>query len=215
MHGDRIRNFSDGQPETTHHVTQLVSCFWCERIHVGKHPLSVCPACVASRPTQDGSARAANGAQRAPSASYSTLRLLKMAGSHPLNGRAIDEALTRTSPGNYALGYMDDDSFSVFYVGRSDSDVRGRLHEWVGMPSQHERYASCAKAPWAVHRRGGFPVDVPMSGRVGNADTRYTHFAYSYSHSAAEAFGKERRNFEDFGGRGVLDNRAEPVSMAG
>ena len=194
MHEDRSRDFFDGQPETTHDVTQLVSCFWCERIHAGKHHLSVCPACVTS---------------------HSTLSLLKMRGSHPLTGRAIDEALTRTSPGNYALGYMDGDSFSVFYVGRSDSDVRGRLHEWVGMPSQHERYASCAKAPWAVHRRGGFPVDVPTPGRVGNADTSYTHFAYSYSHSAAEAFSKERCNFEDFGGRGVLDNQAEPVSVAG
>jgi hypothetical protein len=100
-------------------------------------------------------------------------------------------------------------------VGRSDSDVRGRLHEWMGMASQHERYASCAKAPWAVHRRRGFPVDVPMPGHVGDVDTSYTHFAYSYSDSAAEAFGKERRNFEDFGGRGVLDNQAEPVSAAG
>ena len=194
MHNDRIRDFPDGQPETADDATQLVSCFWCDRIHAGKHPLSVCPACVAN---------------------YSTLRSLKMRGSYPLNDRAIDEALTRTSPGNYALGYMDGDSFSVFYLGRSDCDVRGRLHEWVGMPSQHERYASCAKAPWAGHRGGGSPVDVPMPGRVGNADTGYTHFAYSYSLSAAEAFSKERCNFEDFGGRGVLDNQNEPVSVAG
>ncbi len=46
--------------------------------------------------------------------------------------KAIDEVLTRTSPGNNALGYMDDDTFNVFYVGRSDSDVSERLHEWVG-----------------------------------------------------------------------------------
>lgn len=194
MRDNRIRDLSDKQPETTPHATQLVSCFWCERVHAGKHPVSVCPACVAN---------------------YSTLCSLKMRGAYPLNSRAIDEALTRTSPGNYALGYMDGDSFSVFYVGRSDSDVRGRLHEWVGMPSQYERYTSCAKAPWALHRRGGFSVDVPTSGRVGNADTSYTHFAYSYSLSAAEAFGKECRNFEDFGGRRVLDNQAEPVSLAG
>jgi hypothetical protein len=158
MHDNLIRDFSDEQPETPAD-TQFVSCIWCERIHAGKHPLSVCPECVAR---------------------YSTLRLLKMRGSYPLNGRAIDEALTRTSAGNYALGYMDGDSFSVFYVGRSDSDVRGRLHEWVG-----------------------------------NAGTSYTHFAYSYSHSAAAAFAKESCNFEDFGGSGALDNQVEPVSMAG
>jgi hypothetical protein len=126
MHGNPIRDFSDGQPETTHDATQLVSCFWCERLHAGNHPLSVCPACLAN---------------------YATLRALEMRGSYPLNGRAIDEALTRTSPGNYTLGY--------------------------------------------------------------------THFAYSYSHSATEAFGMERCNFEDFGGRGVLDNQAEPASVAG
>jgi len=193
VHDERIRGFFDGQPDTRHDVPQPVSCFWCARVHVGRRALSLCRVCTAS---------------------YATLRALKMRGSYPLNGRAIDEALTRTSPGNYALGYMDGDSFSVFYVGRSDSDVRGRLHEWVGMPSQPTRYASCAKAPWAVQRRGGFPVDVPMSGRVGNADTRYTHFAYSYSHSAAEAFGRELCNFEDFGGSGVLDNQAEPVPVA-
>ncbi len=144
----------------------------------------------------------------------SALRSLKMRGAYPLNGPAIDEALTRTSPGNYALGYMDGDSFSVYYVGRSDSNVRGRLHEWVGMPSQDERYASCAKAPWAVHHRNGFPVDGPMSGRVETANSSYTHFAYSYSRSATEAFGKECCNFEDFGGRGALDNQSEPVSAA-
>jgi hypothetical protein len=111
--------------EDAHRIRDF-SCFWCERIHAGKHPLSVCPECVAR---------------------YSTLHLLKMRGSYLLNGRAIDEALT--------------------------------------------------------------------PGRVGNADTRYTHFAYSYSHSAAAAFAKESCNFEDFGGSGALDNQVEPVSMAG
>jgi hypothetical protein len=32
------------------------------------------------------------------------MRLLEMRGSYPLNKDAIDEQLTRTSPGNYALG---------------------------------------------------------------------------------------------------------------
>jgi len=50
--------------------------------------------------------------------------------SYPLDRDVIDELITRTSPGNYALGYMDRDGFNVFYVGRSDSDVRRRLHEW-------------------------------------------------------------------------------------
>jgi hypothetical protein len=57
-------------------------------------------------------------------------------GPYPLSDEAIDEALKRTSAGNYALGYMDGDAFNVFYVGRSDTDLRQRLHEWVGMPSR-------------------------------------------------------------------------------
>ena len=48
-----------------------------------------------------------------------------MSGPYPLSGDAIDEVLSRKSPGNYALGYMDDATFVVFYVGRSDADRSG------------------------------------------------------------------------------------------
>jgi hypothetical protein len=64
MHDDRIRRFSDGEPGKTDDLTQFVTRFWCERIHAGKHPLSVCPDCVDS---------------------YSTLRSLKTSASYPLN----------------------------------------------------------------------------------------------------------------------------------
>jgi len=137
---------------------------------------------------------------------------LGMSGCYPLSDTAIDEALARTSPGNYALGYLDGDAFRVFYVGRSDSDVKRRLHEWVGMPSRYVQYASPAKAPWSIHHRGKLPVDQPAFGRVENAETRYTHFAYSYAGSAHEAYAKEWRNYDAFGGRHGLDNEAEPFS---
>jgi hypothetical protein len=143
------------------------------------------------------------------------MRSLEMNGSYPLTDEAIDEALTRTSPGNYALGYMDGDSFNVFYVGRSDSDVRQRLHEWVGMPSQYEAYASPAKASWGAHRRGQLPVDAPALAHVGNAESSYTHFAYSYAHSSEEAYAKECRNYDAFGGSHGLDNETQPVSATG
>ena len=175
-------------------ASPLQSCFWCERLHPGAHPLSVCPLCTAG---------------------FSTMRWLEMSGSYPLSDEAIDEALTRTSPGNYALGYLDGETFSVFYVGRSDSDLRRRLHEWVGMPSGHETHASAAKAAWAVHRRGPLPVDVPMLGRVGRAETSYTRFAYSYARSAEDAYAKEWRNYDTFGGSRELDNEAQPVSTHG
>ena len=168
-------------------------CFWCERLHPGKAPLSVCSACAARR---------------------SILGALEMSGSHPLSDVAIDEELTRRSPGNYALGYMDAGAFRVFYVGRSDSDVKQRLHDWVGMPSQYEDYASPAKAAWGVRRRGRLPVELPALGRVENGESSYTHFAYSYAGSADEAYAKELRTYDAFGGTRGLDNRAEPIRAA-
>ena len=188
------RDLADGRSEIVQEALPLVSCFWCGRLHPGEHQLSVCPACTEK---------------------YSTLRSLEMSGSYPLSDEAIDEALKRTSAGNYALGYMDGGTFNVFYVGRSDSDVNQRLHEWVGMPSRYEKYASPAKASWGVHRRGGFPLDAPALGRVGNAETSYTRFAYSYARSAEEAYAKEWRNYDAFGGSHGLDNETQPVSAAG
>ncbi len=136
---------------------------------------------------------------------------LEMSGSYPLTDAAIDEMLTRTSPGNYALGYLDGDTFMVFYVGRSDSDLRHRLHDWVGAPSGYDRYAPSTQAAWAVHRRGLTPLDVPARGRVGvEVDSRYTRFAYSYAPSAEAAFEKEWRNYDDFGGSDALDNAVPP-----
>jgi hypothetical protein len=142
---------------------------------------------------------------------YSIMQSLEMSGSYPLSDEAIDGVLKRTSPGNYALGYMDDDEFEVFYLGRSDADVRQRLHEWVGMPSRYKNYASPAMASWGVQRHGQLPVDTPVLAPVGNSDSSYTRFAYSYAPSAEAAFEKECRNYEDFGGSGALDNEAHPV----
>jgi hypothetical protein len=50
---------------------------------------------------------------------------------------------------------------------------------------------------------------------VGSADTRYTRFAFSYARTAEEAYAKEWRNYDSFGGGCSLDNRAQPVSAAG
>jgi hypothetical protein len=193
MEHSESRDFTDGGSEIGQEAPPRVSCFWCERLHPGEHPLAVCPACAAR---------------------HSTMRSLEMSGAYALSDEAIDEALTRTSPGNYALGYMDGDTFNVFYVGRSDTDLRQRLHEWVGMPSRTENHGSFAKASWGVHRRGQLPVDAPALGRVGNAESSYTRFAYSYARSAEDAYAKEWRNYDAFGGCHGLDNETEPVSAA-
>jgi hypothetical protein len=140
------------------------------------------------------------------------MRSLEMTGSFPLSDEAIDETLMRTSPGNYALGYMEGDAFVVFYVGRSDCDLRQRLRDWVGMPSRYESYASPAKAPWELCRRGPLPLGTPASAQVTNAESSYTHFAYSYAISADDAYAKEWRNYDAFGGTHALDNESEPIA---
>jgi hypothetical protein len=110
------RDFNDGSSEIVQKALLLVSCIWCAKLHRAELPLEFNPVCSTC------------------TARCSIMRLLEMNGSYPLSNEAIDAALTRTSPGNYALGYMDDAMFVVYYVGRSDSDVRQRLQDWVGAP---------------------------------------------------------------------------------
>jgi len=194
MDQHETRLFTDQRPGIPRETSGQASCFWCEALHPAPHPLSVCSDCAAD-------ARAA----RFPMGS------LMMDGSYPLTAEAIDATLTRTSPGNYALGYMDDGTFMVFYVGRSDSDVKLRLHEWVGAPSRHQRFDPSSRAGWGVHRRGLLPLDLAVPGRGGvETDSGYTRFAYSYAPSAEAAFAKQWRNYDDFGGSDGLDNPAPP-----
>ena len=61
---------------------------------------------------------------------------LDMNGPYELTNEKIDQTITRTTPGNYALGYVRELTFYVLYVGRSDDDVNARLKQWVG----HSRY---------------------------------------------------------------------------
>lgn len=56
---------------------------------------------------------------------------LDMNGPYQLNEKEIKKVLASTRIGNYALGHMNGDKFIVNYVGRSDSDVQGRLVSWV------------------------------------------------------------------------------------
>jgi hypothetical protein len=187
------RHRTDRAPEIAREAPAQASCFWCEAPHPARHALSVCPACAAT-------ARAVGF----------PMGSLAMNGSYPLTAEAIDETLSGSSPGNYALGYMDGDTFAVFYVGRSDSDVKHRLHEWVGAPSRCDPHPPATRAAWGIHRRG-LTLHAAAFGRAGAAeDTGYTRFAYSYAPSAQAAFEKEWRNYDDFGGSDGLDNAAPP-----
>ena len=52
----------------------------------------------------------------------------------------------------------------------------------------------------------------PTLDRVEDVESSYTHFAYSYARSAEEAFAKEWRNYDAFGGGRELDNETPPIS---
>jgi hypothetical protein len=190
-------DFVGGQSEIVHEASLQVSCIRCGRLHQGESPLEfhpVCPSCTETYP----------------------MGSLEMSGSYPLSDKAIDDAVTRVSAGNYALGYMDGTTFMVFYVGRSDSDVKQRLHDWVDAPSRSRKYAPSAKAAYGYRHRGPLPLGIPALDRVGiGVDSSYTCFAFSYARSAEAAFEKECRNYHDFGGSDGLDNEAHPVSTPG
>lgn len=58
-------------------------------------------------------------------------------GPYSLDTKTIDAVVTKkTSAGAYALGYTKKkdgkETFYPIYVGRSDSDINGRLKSWVG-----------------------------------------------------------------------------------
>lgn len=79
---------------------------------------------------------------------------LNMNGPHELTPQKIDGAVTQTSPGNYALGYVSDSTFYVLYVGRSDDDVNSRLKSWVGENNKYKLFKfSYATSPKAAFEK--------------------------------------------------------------
>ncbi len=74
--------------------------------------------------------------------------ILDMIGPFPLSEKKIDEVVTEKSPGNYALGFVNDEkTFNVQYVGRSDTDVNKRLKDWVKKYNRFKfSYVSSSKA---------------------------------------------------------------------
>jgi hypothetical protein len=175
----------------------LVSCARCGRLHKPECPLEsnpVCPACTGRY----------------------ALASAQMSEAHRLDTEEIDAEITRRSPGNYALGYLDAATFLAFYVGRSDSDVNQRLHRWVGAESQGTRFAPAGRAAWGSRRRRLVPLPAPLLRPVGIVvEGRYTHFEFSYAPSARAAFEKECRNYHDFGGSYGLDNERHPAAPEG
>jgi hypothetical protein len=68
-------------------------------------------------------------------------------GPYKLDESTIDRVVTRKSPGAYALGASDSNTFYIRYVGRSDVDIAARLKQHVGKyPHFKFDYYSTAKA---------------------------------------------------------------------
>lgn len=78
---------------------------------------------------------------------------LDMQGFYVLTTEKITEVVTKISPGNYALGYINDEGkFVVQYVGRSDSDVAARLKQHVGEKYKRFKF-SYATSPKAAFEK--------------------------------------------------------------
>jgi len=79
---------------------------------------------------------------------------LNMTGPYKLDAETIDNQVTKTSPGNYALGKKNDEgTFLVNYVGRSDSDVNRRLKDWIGETSLSLQVQLCHLFKGSVRER--------------------------------------------------------------
>lgn len=85
-------------------------------------------------------------------------------GPFPLNKRSIDGNVASTSAGAYALGRVEDGTFYVSYVGRSDSDIGDRLHDHVGSYSSFKfEYFATAKAAFEKECRLYHDFDPPAN----------------------------------------------------
>lgn len=79
---------------------------------------------------------------------------LGLNGPYVLSAEEIDRQVTETSPGNYALGYINKEknTFVPKYVGRSDSDVHYRLKCHVDKPHTHFKFIYATSA-WDAFKR--------------------------------------------------------------
>ncbi|MDX1650489.1 MAG: hypothetical protein R3263_11605 [Myxococcota bacterium] len=132
--------------------------------------------------------------------------------AHP----AIDASVVRGVPGTYALGYLDGGEFVAFYVGRADSDLNARLHDWVGVDAGRCDHGRGAAAPHSARHRSGFPPsDTPVMRSIGPAVAgHYTHFSFAYALSSRAAYEGECTSYHALG-EDRLDNPHHPVPPEG
>ncbi len=73
---------------------------------------------------------------------------LNMKGPYTFNSESINTHVTQTSPGNYAIGLINDQgNFMPKYIGRADMDLNKRLQNWIGMKNHPHFKFSYALSP--------------------------------------------------------------------
>jgi hypothetical protein len=73
-------------------------------------------------------------------------------GPYLLTAETIDDVVTQTSPGTYALDRSDDNVFTVHRVGRSDSDLNARLKNYVGGKYKYFKFGYSMSARAAFNK---------------------------------------------------------------
>ena len=93
-----------------------------------------------------------------------------MEGPYKLDINTIDANITERSIGNYGLGYIQDNTFHVCRVGRSDDDVKGRLKQYLDVkPDRYThfqfKYASSIKEAFEKECRNYHDCNPPDNER--------------------------------------------------
>lgn len=71
--------------------------------------------------------------------------MLVMRGPFDLVDSEIDSEVTKSSPGNFAFGFIKKNRFYVYYIGRSDTNLNDSLKKLIG---EHKMFKfSYAKSP--------------------------------------------------------------------
>jgi hypothetical protein len=86
-------------------------------------------------------------------------------GPFPLTKDGVANAVTKVSPGAYALGHTDqgDGSFIIEYVGRSDDDLADRLQDHVPEPYKQFKAKYFPSAEEAFYKECRLYHDFPNS----------------------------------------------------
>ena len=77
---------------------------------------------------------------------------LNMTCTYTLDNETIDMYVDDNRIGNYALGYLEDKSFIVCYVGRSDIDLKSRLKQHINENNLYK----CFKFSYAIDEREAY-----------------------------------------------------------